>query len=452
MRPATALLTVLLAAVLASPAAAKDRIVFASQSEIWLTNPDGTGVTNLTQTPTVNETSPRWTPDGSRIVYGRTVQELGAVSEIWSMAPDGTDRRGEVVAVTGGAIFGDMTRDGRIVFARPDAGRFDIWITNPAGTPAALTLKQDVALANGIDASPIEDSVLYIFDGSGPLQGAGTFLLGMDGTGGQTNILAVTTQRALGAPRFSPDGQWIIYVGCDGQDKCDPPNQDVWIMRNTGADRRRVVDTTFATAGPAISADGRRIVHLEATEPAGPLQLRVANIDGTASAAIPNLPGVLQSPPDWEPGPGGPAPAPAQVPAPAPGAPPASPASPAFSGLRLLGAVFRPASRGGSIGRTGVQVSYTLAAPATVTFRVERRLVGRSAATCRTTARKGRPCTIVRRLKGSFRHRGGAGPNGFRFTGRLAGRALAPGRYALVGQGPSGPPLRAAFRITGRPK
>ena len=45
-------------------------------------------------------------------------------------------------------------------------------------------------------------------------------------------------------------------------------------------------------------------------------------------------------------------------------------------------------------------------------------------------------CIRIQKLKGSFAHQGAAGQNAFRFTGRLRGKALPPGRYSLVAKLP----------------
>jgi hypothetical protein len=55
-------------------------------------------------------------------------------------------------------------------------------------------------------------------------------------------------------------------------------------------------------------------------------------------------------------------------------------------------------------------------------------------------------------LRGAFTHRGKAGRNRFKLTGRLNGRKLAPGRYRLRAvatdpAGNSGSPKRSRFRI-----
>ena len=106
--------------------------------------------------------------------------------------------------------------------------------------------------------------------------------------------------------------------------------------------------------------------------------------------------------------------------------------------------------------KTGSKVRFVLDSAATVDFKVQQRLTGRRSkrGRCvkRTKAnRQKRKCTRLVTLKGGFTRAGSQGKNGFRFTGRLKGRKLRPGRYLLVATpkagGKSGQSRNAAFRI-----
>ncbi len=127
-----------------------------------------------------------------------------------------------------------------------------------------------------------------------------------------------------------------------------------------------------------------------------------------------------------------------------------------ITALTLRPARFAAARRGPSIGSRGrAAVRYTLTGAARVRFRVERLLDGRRrAGGCRPPkqAPRGRRCTRRIAARGSFAHTGTAGTNTFRFTGRLAGRTLAPGGYRLIAEpiaadGSGGTPRSAAFKI-----
>jgi hypothetical protein len=64
---------------------------------------------------------------------------------------------------------------------------------------------------------------------------------------------------------------------------------------------------------------------------------------------------------------------------------------------------------------------------------------------------KKKKCTRTVTLRGSFTRNGVAGTNKFRFTGRLNGKRLAPGKYRLVAtpqaNGKTGRPTSASFKI-----
>jgi hypothetical protein len=100
----------------------------------------------------------------------------------------------------------------------------------------------------------------------------------------------------------------------------------------------------------------------------------------------------------------------------------------------------RAAPRGGSVLRpataVGGRVRYALSEPATTTFTVEKKTVGRrSGRRCVKATRrnrKARHCTLYARQRGSFARKGTAGANAFKFSGRLRNRKLAVASYRLV--------------------
>jgi hypothetical protein len=77
-----------------------------------------------------------------------------------------------------------------------------------------------------------------------------------------------------------------------------------------------------------------------------------------------------------------------------------------------------------------------------VTFRVQRatsgRRVGGRCVAPRRSNRGRRACVRYVTLRGSFSMRGRSGANVVRFTGRLRGHRLAPGRYRLTAQASNG--------------
>jgi len=63
------------------------KILFKRSNDIFVMNTDGSGIVNLTNTPTNIENDPEWSPDGKKIVYTR---DQGSNREIFVMNSDGT--------------------------------------------------------------------------------------------------------------------------------------------------------------------------------------------------------------------------------------------------------------------------------------------------------------------------------------------------------------------------
>jgi hypothetical protein len=140
--------------------------------------------------------------------------------------------------------------------------------------------------------------------------------------------------------------------------------------------------------------------------------------------------------------------------------------SPEFLGrIVLANARLRAAARGASAipaqrrrrrAPIGTRVTFRLSEAASVRFTVERARPGRRVrGRCVKPTRRNRTrrkCTRYVRQRGSFTVAAGAGETRFRFTGRLRGRKLRPGRYRLVAvatddTGKRSAPKRARFTI-----
>jgi PKD domain len=135
-----------------------------------------------------------------------------------------------------------------------------------------------------------------------------------------------------------------------------------------------------------------------------------------------------------------------------------APGVPAVTSLTLSPATFRAAATGASTAAkkkqqrppVGTKVKLVVGGPAAVTLRVQHLLPGRrSGKRCAAPARsnrRGKACSRVVAMPGAVTRALGA-PKTFRFTGRLNGARLGPGRYRLLAQTGSTPVKAAGFRI-----
>jgi DNA-binding beta-propeller fold protein YncE len=131
-----------------------------------------------------------------------------------------------------------------------------------------------------------------------------------------------------------------------------------------------------------------------------------------------------------------------------------------ISALALKPVVFGAAPGGPTVitpatkNRKGTLITYQLSAAATVTFTLERPVVGRikTAAGQRTcvpmTHRNANARHCTRQVAvGSFTQSGTAGANSIRFSGRIGGKKLARGSYTLVATPAGGQPVQAKLKI-----
>jgi hypothetical protein len=111
--------------------------------------------------------------------------------------------------------------------------------------------------------------------------------------------------------------------------------------------------------------------------------------------------------------------------------------APGITAFTIKPSAFVAARKGPSIvaARAGARVAFTLSEAAATTLSVERRTRGvRKRGRCRAghPTRARNRCFRWARVKGSFKRPGVAGHNAFRFTGRVGGKRLRPGKYRLV--------------------
>lgn len=202
-----------------------------------------------------------WSPDGGQIVYS-------------SSTTVESPRTLGLVAATGGLPMplpglSDVTHpdwgpDGQIVFVQHTEGdQSDIWVVEPDGSSARVLVETP-----GLDSdprwSPDGESVVFVtVDGA---QNQDVVVLGSDGHGLRT---LVGTPAYEYAPSFTPDGGEVLFVR-DGS---------IFAVSLDGEDERQLTDGP-SDANPELSSDGRRLAFLRMGS------LFVAAPDGSQPACV----------------------------------------------------------------------------------------------------------------------------------------------------------------------
>lgn len=265
-----------------------NRIAFVSDrsgnADIFLMNPDGSGVVNLTNHP-AQDIDPAWSPDGGRIAFGSN--RGGGCNNLFAMNADGTG----VTRLTTGTLCDNRpswSPDGaRIAFERccSDEGS-DIYVVEADGTNLRQVTSGGFFISDQPSWSP--DGSRIAFERYSSLGGElpDIYIIGVDGTG----LTRLTTDPLQDMyPAWSPDGTRIAFMAARGG------GGEIYLMN---ADGTGVVNLTNHPAprefGPAWSPDGSRIVFLSARD--GNDDIFVMNADGSGPINLTNHPAFDDSP------------------------------------------------------------------------------------------------------------------------------------------------------------
>jgi WD40 repeat protein len=166
-----------------------------AEYDIFVVNPDGSGLVDLTNTPTENEYTPAWSPDGTRIAFVR--------EGIWIMNADGSSPI-QISGVDAEASGLDWSPAGdKLSFASED----NIFVIAPDGTGLApLTTYGGGTRAHDARWSPDGTHLVFtVFDGSSNR----TYIANADGS--NPAPLLGPAFRDLTNPVWSPDGTRIAF-------------------------------------------------------------------------------------------------------------------------------------------------------------------------------------------------------------------------------------------------
>jgi Tol biopolymer transport system component len=252
---------------------AVEQIAFTSErdgnAEIYVMNSDGSGQTNLTNSPSA-DFYPQWSPDRSRIAFHSYESgDIGGNAEIYVMAADGSDWIRLTRNVASDKFPNWSPDGGRLVFVSDRDGDFEIYAVRSDGSQARR-LTSEPARDYFPAWSPSGDRILFESDRDGDVE---IYVMGADG-GNPINLTQNSAADSLAS--WSPDGTKIAFTS----DRSGQP--EVWVMDSDGNHPIRLTST--GGRQPDWSPDGTRIVFV--SERDGNAEIYVMNSDGSAQVRL----------------------------------------------------------------------------------------------------------------------------------------------------------------------
>ncbi len=209
-------------------------------SHVFVMNVDGSGRTQLTSGP-YDDVTPEWSPDGSRLVFGRSDDGYG----IYVMDAAGANVQ-RLSPSPGRDLLPSWSADGqRIVFTRivevPDAANAmpttDLMIMDADGANARTVFAHGPASPFNMEPrfSPDGTRIVFMCGPHGPVHGAGIQVCLIDADG--TNLAYLTdVDAAQGDPHWSHDGKRIAFgSNRDG-------NVNIYVMNADGSAVTQLTD------------------------------------------------------------------------------------------------------------------------------------------------------------------------------------------------------------------
>lgn len=227
----------------------KDVMTDRNFSNLWIVNSDGSANRPLT-TGNQNDRSPRWSNDGTRIVFSSNMKD--DQSKLYLMWVDTR----EVQTLL------NPPRSASGVAWSPDDKHLAFTMFVPEKGPELAKMPAKPEGANWSEGAKFIDDMNYRSDGRGYLKSGHTQLFILPADGGSPRQLS-TREQDHGYPVWSADGTHLYFsANMTGEEAMQPMNSELYSLRIQDTVLTQLTDRQGPDRSPVLSPDGKTLAYL----------------------------------------------------------------------------------------------------------------------------------------------------------------------------------------------
>jgi len=219
------------------------------RSNLWIINTDGTRHRPLTSGNN-NNFSPRWSPDGNRLLFASTREGDGVELYIRWMDTGQTAKITNLTQSPGGLSWS------------PDGEWIAFTMFVPRAEKPMVSLPGKPEGADWSEPARVVDKLQYRSDGSGYLKDGYTHVFVIPADGGTPRQLTTGDFNHNGTPQWTPDGKHLVISANRHENwEFDPNNSEIYKISVEEGRITALTDRQGPDNNPVISSDGRYIAY-----------------------------------------------------------------------------------------------------------------------------------------------------------------------------------------------
>ena len=220
-----------------------------ARRNLWIVNTDGTNNRPL-RSEAKNFSSPRWSPDGTRLAYVSAAEGSPQLYVRWMDS-------GQTALLT------NLTEAPSAIAWSADGKSIAFTQLVPANKPPLATPPEKPEGAQWAPPVKVIDSVVYRADGAGYLESGYQHVFIVSAEGGTARQLTEGEFNDDGPLSFTPDSRKLVFSANRGVDwERDPQESDVFSVDIASAQLTQLTKRDGPDGSPVVSPDGRRIAYV----------------------------------------------------------------------------------------------------------------------------------------------------------------------------------------------